>query len=77
LSIDGEEFEFSQGFTELHTESYKQILQGNGFRIAEARPCIEIVSDIRHTTPIGLVGDYHPLAKLPLIPHPFGWDEKR
>ena len=77
LSIDGEEFEFSQGFTELHTESYKQILQGNGFRIAEARPCIEIVSDIRYSTPIGLVGDYHPLAKLPLIPHPFGWDEKR
>ena len=77
LSIDGEEFEFSAGFTELHTESYKQILAGNGFRIAEARPSIEIVSDIRHATPIGLVGDYHPLAKLPLATHPFGWDEKR
>ena len=77
LSIDGEEFEFSQGFTELHTESYKRILQGNGFRIAEARPCIEIVSEIRRAEPIGLIGDYHPLAKLPLIPHPFGWDEKR
>ena len=77
LCIDGEEFEFSQGFTELHTLSYQKILSGEGFRISEARPCIEIVSEIRNATPIGLVGDYHPLAKLPLSPHPFGWDEKR
>lgn len=77
LSIDGDEFEFSKGFTELHTESYKKILNGEGFRISEARPCIEIVSDIRHSIPIGLKGDYHPLAKQPLSPHPFGWDEKR
>ena len=77
LSVDGEEFEFSQGFTELHTEAYKHILAGDGFRIAEARPSIETVAQIRHAEPIGLVGDYHPLAKLPLSPHPFGWDEKR
>ncbi len=77
LSIDGEEFEFSQGFTELHTESYRQILAGKGFRISEARPCIETVAQIRHSEPIGLKGDYHPLAKLPLSPHPFGWDERR
>lgn len=77
LNIDGDEFEFSQGFTELHTRSYEKILAGEGFRISEARPCIEIVSDIRNATPIGLKGDYHPLAKLPLSKHPFGWDEKR
>ncbi len=77
LSIDGEEFEFSAGFTELHNKSYEHILSGEGFRIAEARPCIEIVSEIRHSTPIGLQGDYHPLARLPLSAHPFGWDEKR
>ena len=77
LSIDGEEFEFSAGFTELHTESYKKILAGEGFRISEARPCIETVSEIRNCEPIGLVGDYHPLAKLPLAKHPFGWDERR
>lgn len=77
LSIDGDEFEFSQGFTELHTLSYQKILSGEGFRISEARPCIEIVSQIRNAVPIGLKGDYHPLAKLPLSPHPFGWDEKR
>ena len=77
ITIDGEEFEFSVGFTELHTESYRRILAGEGFRIGEARPCIEIVSQIRNATPIGLVGDYHPLAKLPLSKHPFGWDDRR
>lgn len=73
LKIDGDEFEFSQGFTELHTKSYEEILAGRGFGIAEARRCIEIVYQIRNSKPIGLVGDYHPLAKLPCKPHPFGW----
>lgn len=73
IMIDGEEFEFSAGFTELHTKSYEHILSGDGFRISEARNCIQIVSDIRNSTPIGLKGDYHPLAKLPMAPHPFGW----
>lgn len=75
IMIDGEEFEFSQGFTELHTKSYAEILAGRGFRIAEARPCIQMVSDIRQSTPVGLVGDYHPLARMPLVRHPFGWDD--
>jgi UDP-N-acetyl-2-amino-2-deoxyglucuronate dehydrogenase len=73
IMIDGEEFEFSEGFTELHTKSYEKILAGSGFRISEARNCIQIVHDIRNSTPIGLKGDYHPLAKLPLTGHPFGW----
>ena len=73
LRIDGEEFEFSQGFTELHTKSYEMILNGQGFGIEEARRCIEIVYDIRNAKPIGLVGDYHPLARLECQPHPFGW----
>ena len=77
LSIDGSEFEFSQGFTELHTLSYQKILAGEGFRIREALPCIDIVSQIRNATPVGLKGDYHPLAALPLSKHPFGWDDKR
>lgn len=76
INIDGSEFEFSDGFTELHTKSYRKILDGEGFRICEARDCIQIVSDIRHATPIGLKGDYHPMAKLPLSRHPFGWDTK-
>lgn len=71
ISIEGEEFEFSGGFSELHTRSYEEILKGNGFRIAEAEKAITAVHDIRHQTPIGLKGEYHPLAKLPLSPHPF------
>ena len=73
LSIDGEEFEFSQGFTELHTKSYEKILAGQGFGIEEARNCINTVYEIRNAKPIGLVGDYHPLARLECKPHPFGW----
>ena len=71
LKIEGEEFEFSGGFTDLHTKSYREILNGNGFRISEASPAINTVHAIRHSKPIGLKGDYHPLAKLPLAKHPF------
>ena len=77
LNIDGDEFEFSVGFTELHTKSYEKIMAGEGFRISEARPSIEIVTDIRNANPIGLKGEYHPMARLPLAAHPFGWDDKR
>ena len=73
ITIDGSEFEFSAGFTELHTKSYQNILDGNGFRIEEARKCIEIVHEIRNSTPIGLKGDYHPMARIECTPHPFGW----
>ena len=76
LSIDGENFDFSDGFTDLHTESYRRILSNEGFGLQEAYPCIEIVSQIRNATPVGLKGDYHPLAKLPLAPHPFGWKDR-
>lgn len=71
LKIEGEEFEFSGGFTDLHTRSYEEILKGNGFEIGEARKAIEIVHNIRHQEPIGLVGDYHPFAGLPVTKHPF------
>lgn len=47
LTIDGQEFEFSEGFTDLHTQSYKHILEGNGFGIADTRASIKIVHDIR------------------------------
>lgn len=71
LKIEGEEFEFSDGFTDLHTETYKHILDGKGFGLEDARPSIEIVHEIRNSDPIGLKGDYHPLAVLPLSKHPF------
>jgi UDP-N-acetyl-2-amino-2-deoxyglucuronate dehydrogenase len=47
LTIDGEGFEFSDGFTELHTKSYEEILKGNGFRISETLKAIEVVHNIR------------------------------
>jgi UDP-N-acetyl-2-amino-2-deoxyglucuronate dehydrogenase len=71
ITVEGEELEFSEGFTDLHTISYSEIIEGNGYGIQETRQAIEIVHDIRHATPIGLVGDYHPLAKSPLASHPF------
>lgn len=71
IQIEGEELEFSDGFTDLHTKSYEDILSGNGFRIGDTKTAIQIVHDIRHAVPVGLKGDYHPLAKLPLSRHPF------
>ena len=71
ITVDGEEIEFSHGFTELHTVSYEAILQGKGYRIGDTKEAIQIVHDIRHMEPKGLNGDYHPLAKLPLSRHPF------
>ncbi|MBR1770122.1 MAG: Gfo/Idh/MocA family oxidoreductase [Bacteroidales bacterium] len=71
IVCDNEEIEFSEGFTELHTESYREILGGKGFTLGDARNCIEIVSSIRSAKPIGLQGDYHPLAVLPTSKHPF------
>ena len=48
LNIDGESFEFSDGFTELHTKSYENILAGKGFPLMETRRSIELVHDIRN-----------------------------
>jgi UDP-N-acetyl-2-amino-2-deoxyglucuronate dehydrogenase len=63
ITIDGEEIEFSDGFENLHTKSYQNILDGYGFTMNDALPAIEIVSTIRHAIPVGLKGDYHPLLK--------------
>ena len=63
ITVDGEEIEFSGGFTDLHTRSYEEILKGNGFGLDEAKKSIEIVSTIRNLAPVGLKGEYHPFAK--------------
>ena len=63
ITIDKKEIEFSGGFTDLHTVSYQRILNGEGFRLEEARQSINTVFHIRNSKPIGLRGDYHPLAK--------------
>jgi len=72
IKIEGEELEFSDGFTDLHTRVYEDIISGKGYGLNAARQAIEIVHDIRNTLPVGLKGDYHPLAKKELSKHPFG-----
>lgn len=63
ITIDGEGIEFSSGFTDLHTQSYQQILRDRGFGLEDNWVAIQTVSDIRTMSPIGLVGDYHPFLK--------------
>jgi UDP-N-acetyl-2-amino-2-deoxyglucuronate dehydrogenase len=66
ITVNNEEIEFSDGFGDLHTRSYTEILKGNGFGLEENRVAIETVTNIRNATPQGLVGDYHPfLGKAP------------
>lgn len=48
ITVDNEELEFSSGFTELHTQSYQEILKGNGFGLQEAKQSIDIVHAIRN-----------------------------
>ncbi|CAL2082983.1 Gfo/Idh/MocA family oxidoreductase [Tenacibaculum sp. 190524A05c] len=71
IKIEGEELEFSGGFTDLHTKVYESILEGNGYGLEDARQAIEIVHEIRNSKPAGLKGEFHPFAKKDLEAHPF------
>lgn len=63
ITVDGEEIEFSGGFTDLHTRSYEEILAGRGFGLEENRTAIATVSAIRNAAVAPLTGDYHPFLK--------------
>jgi UDP-N-acetyl-2-amino-2-deoxyglucuronate dehydrogenase len=63
ISVNGEEVEFSEGFTDLHTETYRNILNGNGFGIDDVRESIELTDFVRNAKPNGLKGEYHPFLK--------------
>lgn len=63
LEADGEALEFSDGFTELHTEFYKAVLAGNGVSLQESRPSIEIASSIRMQVPVSSGENRHPFLK--------------
>jgi len=63
IQIGGESVEFSEGFTDLHTVSYREIVAGRGFPVGASRPAIEMVHDIRHATVRGLTPDSHPFCK--------------
>jgi len=63
ITVNGEEIEFSGGFTDLHTLSYEAILNGNGFGLEASRTSIEIVHDIRNAEITKKTGDFHPFLK--------------
>jgi UDP-N-acetyl-2-amino-2-deoxyglucuronate dehydrogenase len=64
ITIDNDEIEFSEGFADLHTKIYKDILNGNGFGLEENLVAIQTVHEIRISKPIGLKGNFHPYLKL-------------
>jgi UDP-N-acetyl-2-amino-2-deoxyglucuronate dehydrogenase len=67
IAVDGEEIEFSSGFTDLHTLSYQQILGGHGFALEESRVAIETVAAIRKAPVKQVLAEQHPyLRKLAL-----------
>lgn len=63
ITIEGKEIEFSDGFKDLHTKSYKKILEGNGFGLDDSYSSIDIVSKIRNCKATGLKGEYHPFCR--------------
>ena len=62
IRLEEKEIEFSQGFENLHTKSYEEILKGNGFGLKEAIKSIQLISLIKNSPKRGLNGDYHPFA---------------
>lgn len=60
ITVDGEEIEFSGGFTDLHVRSYEEILAGHGFGLEDNRVAIRTVAEIRNAKMAPLVGEYHP-----------------
>ncbi len=63
ITVDGEEIEFSGGFTDLHTRSYEEILAGRGFGLEENRTAIATVAAIRGVANPVPTGDFHPFIK--------------
>ncbi|MBK5475963.1 Gfo/Idh/MocA family oxidoreductase [Pseudomonas sp. TH21] len=62
ITVEGEELEFSEGFTDLHTTSYQEILAGRGYGIEDARHCVQTVEAIRAATVVRPEnGEGHPI----------------
>ncbi len=62
ITVDGEEIEFTGGFTDLHTRVYEETLAGRGFGIEDARPSVELVQQLRQEDPEGAPNGLHPFA---------------
>jgi UDP-N-acetyl-2-amino-2-deoxyglucuronate dehydrogenase len=60
ITVDGEEFEFSDGFTDLHTVVYREILAGRGFGLEDARASINLVHDLRTAAMVPAAATRHP-----------------
>jgi UDP-N-acetyl-2-amino-2-deoxyglucuronate dehydrogenase len=60
MTMDGEELEFSSGFTELHNQVYRDILDGGGYGLSEARPAVELVHAMRRAKIVDPRGLSHP-----------------
>lgn len=63
ILLNGEEIEFSDGFTDLHTRSYEEILAGRGFGLEDVRPSVEIVSSFRSRLEEPQAGERHPFVQ--------------
>ncbi len=63
ITVDGDEIEFSGGFTDLHTISYQEILAGKGYGVECARNSIQTVYDIRNAEISDRSGEHHPFVK--------------
>lgn len=62
IKVEGDEIEFSGGFTDLHTKTYQDILDGNGYGISDAKPCILLSHEIRNQKPDRTKGETHPFV---------------
>lgn len=63
ITMEGNEIEFSDGFTDLHTVSYREIIEGRGYGLADAAPAIQVAHDIRHASVQRDSKNEHPLLK--------------
>lgn len=63
IQIEGKELEFSGGFTDLHTVTYQDILNGGGYGLDDAMNSIQTAHDIRNAVTVGLINDYHPFLR--------------
>lgn len=63
VTVEGAEVEFSEGFTDLHTATYREIIEGRGFGLDQVRQSVITAYTIRNARPIGLQGNYHPVLK--------------
>ncbi len=76
ITVDDKELEFSNGFTELHSLSYKAIMSGSGFGLETTRSALELVYDIRNASIVSPDLNAHSFLKKPTSPHPFNRRDK-